>query len=399
MELELQSLLVAELEDLTRPPDERHSRDFYSGPNESVSQQFLNDAHRSQYCIAGVDFCFAGSTEPCTLYADRLVGAVLRCLEADGDDAERRIGLTRFATMLLSQSSLALVGAAIKGPHLALSGGGRSVSYELECVAPSCWVLRAEFRAGGFNEYLHVGECSPKPCSEQSSLRRGCAIRLALDQSAVLGVAVEVQSVTDCLMLLDSAGEIIKLEELCSMESSDTVPASMDGTATDESSWWWIFPSWSTQQPEEVPVSPHNGGLESSLERGLSNSDMKEDVDGTASPTEEEIHTWEGHTLTLTPVSCAEDVISAWYGHLYDPGQRVDITEQIRKKVKEAGEAQQEGPPKIEILASNSEFGDPAWLVWKCLSVTIRTGAARAQADKGIHNVAAVHGSDNISAQ
>jgi len=283
--------------------------------------------------------------------------------------------------------------------------------------------LRAEFRAGGFNEYLQAGDNSPKTCSAQSSLRRGCAIRLSLDQNATLGVAVEVQCLTDCLMLLDSAGQTIQLEELC----LDIMGTSMD-TAQTEDSWWWIFPSWSTQRPEE-PQSPQNARREStsSFQSGRSDSGIKEEVveEATVPPTEESHAAWEGRTLTLTPLSCADDVISAWYGHPYNPEKRLKITEQIRKKVEEAQGCAPEGdPPQIEIFASNSEFGgDPAWLVWKCLTVTIRTSAARASVDEGIqeeardsqlpldsdyrsvyqsdkeHSVAAVNASDTISAQ
>jgi len=216
----LSCLLAKELEDLDRPHCKRYSSDVYQGPDGDVSQQFLADAARSQYHIAGLSYRFQPKGEEASsAFAERLAGTVRRCLGVEGDEAQRRTALMRFATLLLSQAGLALVGLACPGPQIAPSGGTRSITYELARVGTdddgTGWELQARFRAEGFTEYMEATELAdmPRSCSPESCIERGCVVHLRLDERAPAGIKVRVQNIVDSVTLFDDMGLIIEFPQ------------------------------------------------------------------------------------------------------------------------------------------------------------------------------------------
>lgn len=351
----LAALLQGELEDLARPAAARRCGDQYSGPDEAVSQQFLADAHRACYWVAGVRYCFdeaESQAEPSEVFADRLALAVQTCLgpcaEAGasrawaGSGRRPRVLLTRLATMLLSQAGLALVGAAVLGPQLALSGGERAITYELVRAEGGGWDLQVDFLATGFHEYMEaraeVG--APCPCSPCSSLRRGCSFHIMLVEAAPAGVAAEVNCITDFVAVFDTSGRAVHFED----RPEDEV------AATD--SWWPLSPSissWFAAASADLPVSD------------LSTFVLPEGV--------EEHSAWEWSSLRLAPVPRGEEIVEAWYGHPRDTKQRVNIADDVRLVAAAAYEA---GDKELVFSASDVCSDDPASFVLKRLSVSTR---------------------------
>merc|ERR1719330_185268 len=156
----LTALIRGELLDLEKPAGQRRCGDRYMGPAEDVSQVFLADSHRASYRIEHVDYCYANgsgdgaecsATDPdkTAAFGARLAAIVRQCIGAEGDETSPRVGLMRITTMLLSQAGQALVGAACRGPQLALSGGDRIIRYELEKVTngQEGWLVQVIFVA------------------------------------------------------------------------------------------------------------------------------------------------------------------------------------------------------------------------------------------------------------
>lgn len=419
----LSKLLELELEDLALvgSPTARRFGDNFGGLHQEVSQQFMVDAHRANYRVDEVDFCFSGDptafgdgrrsvcdagapddadaddvTPPA--HARRLAHAVRSCLGASGAAAQDRVVLMRLATTLLSQAGLALVGMACRGaPQLALSGGDRAILYDLRRAAANGhpaedgpWEVRICFRATGFGEYLQAGSRmeAPCPCSTESGLERGCTVRLWLDAKLASGVAFEVSDLVDRLDLLDLDGVPIQLLNSDDLEGSrrSSKPASLQGDAEEGGSWWALVPG--------LPSVPDVRGL---LFSGSAEAQPDEAAayEGEravgAAPNEnaEEVSVWEWDTLLLSPVPNEEDVLLAWYGHPSDANRRLDITQDVRDMVaaaragkaalpiqddSKAGEHGQHEVIGGEVAISTSflQWGDPARFVWKRLSVTLR---------------------------
>ena len=237
----LARVLKDELEDLARPPEARRCGDAYLGPHGMVSQQFLVDAHRAQYRVAGESFCFDGNAEATEAgrrrvdaFGERLAAAVCDCLGASGGAARERAGLVRLATMLLSQAGLALVGMACLGPQLAISGGERTISYELKREGlGERWDIQVGFLASGFREYFEAGGGGVEPvkCSPASSLRTGCAVRLAICRGAPHGISIDVRDVVEDVAVVP-----------CDASPSAPEPLERPPAWADEPSPWWLTP-------------------------------------------------------------------------------------------------------------------------------------------------------------
>eukprot|EP00927_Polykrikos_kofoidii_P065923 TRINITY_DN61616_c0_g1_i1.p1 TRINITY_DN61616_c0_g1~~TRINITY_DN61616_c0_g1_i1.p1 ORF type:complete len:414 (-),score=80.56 TRINITY_DN61616_c0_g1_i1:83-1324(-) len=329
------SLLKGELEDLAKPPGARRTGDTYSGQHGFVCDQLLMDAHRAEYYVAGSKVKL-GAGEICCDFAERLVVAMQRCLGLDtnpeGSCEPNRLILARMTTMLLSQAGMALLDTSCLETTVALCGGERCVSYELVGLGSDAWELRGVFIAEGFREFFEVGAGAdaPQKCSPKSSMTRSFVVRLALDDEAPFGVAVDVRMITNDVALLDLTGSPLKLEGDARMRS----------------------------YPRDGDHFGHDEGTE-----------------------EHYVSEWK--RLWLAPIPRVEDIVSAWFGHSTDPTRRKNITNDVvllaanaAKKEKEGNGATSEmsasGMPGLSIPAMSWHWGDPAPFTLKRLSVTLR---------------------------
>jgi len=177
---------------------------------------------------------------------------------------------------------------------------------------------------------------------------RGCVVRLTLDEGVPGGIVVDVSDMTEDCLLFDQYGQHIALE----------APREVR-----EGSWLGLLPIWGSTEEEARPSRPDTSptvrrpgeGLEGSMEHRV----------------------WEWQILNLAPVPREEDILGAWYGHPANPTKRVDITDHVRNL---AAKARANHGAGMAIAASNVEFGDPAWFVWKQMSVVLR-GHSESTAD------------------
>lgn len=263
----LKAILSEELANIAKPPGARSGSDVFVGEHKDVNQQFLSDCHRSLVRIANVGFV-QDHGEDEDVFADRLITHLRWCLRADGAGAERQALLMRLVTTLLSQAGMALLTMACSGAQLALSGGQRRSVYQLQPGGHHSWKIKLDFFASCFQEVLQpeVGFGGPISCRPTSSIKRGCALAVELEDTSPGGIRLDVLELSESTVILDPQGDEISF--------SPTRP----------------FPLLEVRDFEA----------------------------------------WEGRTLLLPAAVQAEDIVSAWYGHPEYPDQRYDVAEKVR---------------------------------------------------------------------
>jgi len=214
----------------------------------------------------------------------------------------------------------------------------------------------------------------PLPCSAESLLERGCTIRLMLDGNAPFGVRANVVGITNRVSVLDVDGQLVDLAALGSLDQLDVAADGSDNTPeVIDDSWWSYVPGWSLiggtieVERQAAPSSPATNP--DSPTEALQEENLGDGLDVSA----EEFFAWESSSLTLPPIPCGQDIIEAWYGHPSNPAKRVDITEEVRSIANAVADGSPAGALEgLTLSASNTEWGDPAMLVWKKLTVKLR---------------------------
>lgn len=369
-------LLKGELGDLAKPPNSRRSPDVYHGLDETVNHTLLADAPRAKYWIAGVEYSRA-KLEVIDDIVGNLVKAVRECLEAVDCRTQERATLMRFVTMLLSQAGFALLETACD-TRLALSGGKRSVIYELDRAGEGAWVLRAHFFASGFLEYFeaHAGSSSsPQPCSPSSFIRRGYEVKIGLDEGSAEGVSVELLDLTDCVNIFDKSGRLTDLQAP-QEEAHQTTEA--DASVGSMLSWWASVPSsilgdGGDVEQVDAPLSSW-ASIPSSILGDGRELDQADDPLDESQPDSPWLAAWEGQTLRLPSNLRAEDILEAWYGSPLYRTMRIDVTDDIRALVSSLDVEGTGSSKEVDVSVNNDHWGDPAFLVFKKLYVRIRSG-------------------------
>jgi hypothetical protein len=193
-----------------------------------IGRQLQADACRGRYIIDGVEFWFAKesrSSESCEntghAFSERLRMAVVRCVEGRHRRGHGQPpvpdGLLNTIMLLITQIGLALASVACAGPRLALCGGLREITYELQRVNSETWEIQGKFRAAGFKFYQEAGSLdTASACDPISSMTREFAVRLILSAEHPVGFYIDVQDVFECIDIIDLRGLPVTLESCLS---------------------------------------------------------------------------------------------------------------------------------------------------------------------------------------
>lgn len=234
-------LVQSEINGLLFAPDE----DSAAGLTSAVRRQLLADACRGRYLVDGIEYCFEkeksvnGDLGTGMEFAIRLLSAVQRCMQPEVSASECREGaadlVLHLAFLLLTQMGLALAHAACAGPLLALGGGKRSVSYELQSLAPGIWQVHGNFCAHSFCHYQVENHAEmeggkgkgPEPCDRASSVHRGFVIEIRLSAAALGGITVHVLDAFEDLAIFTEDGLQVNFAAGPSLPGKEDTVASM----------------------------------------------------------------------------------------------------------------------------------------------------------------------------
>jgi len=217
----LQSLIVAEAAALSCP---EATSDLESKPSTPAraERQLIADACRARYVIDGEELWFAKEAEelsslkkdplkdPSVPFPQRVHAAVVSCVEGSGRGPNQPPlpeGFMSVVMLLLTQIGLALASLACAGPRLALCGGLREITYELERVGWSQWTIRSKFCAKGFKQFQEAGSLDvASSCDPSSSMTRAFSVKLVLTTESQVGFHVNVQDVFERIAIVDMRG-------------------------------------------------------------------------------------------------------------------------------------------------------------------------------------------------
>lgn len=171
--LAMQHLLELDRANFHLPAAQRRSEDRYV---DGVCEQFLLDAPRSRYVVAGEVLHFpeahaAGETQQA--FASRLTSAVRR---------EAPAGMVSVVTTAMSQSGLAALERASMC-NAAVSGGQQTVEYTLRAdpANPKGALVTLQVDKRGFREYLMAQYDEPMPSDACSSLHKSAMVSFTAD--------------------------------------------------------------------------------------------------------------------------------------------------------------------------------------------------------------------------
>lgn len=217
----MQHYLDLDAVDVHLSPDLRRSEDSYRG---GISQQFLVDATRAFYSVAGEVFRFgtgeAHETE--TEFLRRLVSR-LRLFTPEA--------LLASVTNAMSQSGL----AALERASLcsaAVSGGSQEVEYrhQVDPENKECVLVTVQVCKKGFREYILASSEDPAPvsCDAGSFVRKAATIVFCINGDIdVVNLTEEIEISLD--------GKMLSLLDLC-----DKIPisfTSLQDSSVPQSAW------------------------------------------------------------------------------------------------------------------------------------------------------------------
>jgi len=215
----LQHLTAVDVEDLELPEEARRSCDRFT--EDGIAEQFLLDSGRSVFILAGEEQNFISEMEarcanreedPVAVerlqrdFEQRLVSALIRAL---GGRPQRP--MVQSISRAMSQSGMANMERACKGPQIVVSGGEQSLRYELVGIGLDTWEVRASLWKGCFEDFVVVedrgidcedpsGKVTVLQCSPESQISRRSTIRFELHGGSV---HADVCSFTDETRILD----------------------------------------------------------------------------------------------------------------------------------------------------------------------------------------------------
>jgi len=215
----LQHFTAVDVEDLELPEEARRSCDRFT--EDGVAEQFLLDSCRSVFILAGEELNFVTDMEACCAnreedpvaverlqrdFEQRLVAALIRAL--GGKPAK---AMVQSISRAMSQSGMANMERACKGPQIVVSGGEQTLRYELVGIGLNTWEVRASMWKGCFEDFVVVedrgidcedpsGRVTVLQCSPESQISRRTSIRFELNGGSV---HADVCSFTDETRMLD----------------------------------------------------------------------------------------------------------------------------------------------------------------------------------------------------
>jgi hypothetical protein len=235
----MQHFVSIDAEDLVLPEYKRRTCNSFDGPFENVADQFLADATRSEFHIAGEKFDFAAELEASNLSMDedpdaverhseqftaRLVSALRQGLGGNPDKT-----LLQIVSTLMSQSGMASLERSCTSALVVVSGGEQIVRYDLTALSEFAWEIKLSMQKSGFSQAfvhesadLHAEPRLVANCLPDSIVGKSCTLRITLqDPTRIL---------VDC----------IDLEDVTNLESSDCdEPESLEKPAPSRVSRLW----------------------------------------------------------------------------------------------------------------------------------------------------------------
>eukprot|EP00929_Paragymnodinium_shiwhaense_P049288 TRINITY_DN24870_c0_g1_i3.p1 TRINITY_DN24870_c0_g1~~TRINITY_DN24870_c0_g1_i3.p1 ORF type:complete len:832 (+),score=187.78 TRINITY_DN24870_c0_g1_i3:32-2497(+) len=232
--LALQHFMAVDLEDLSLPAESRLSNDAFDCQHEDVNEQFIKDATRSDYCICGQEFSYAGerlegnsgvgvAEESSAQMQQRSSEFTARLVSALRSGLGQRPAplMLRSVSSLMSQSGMAHLERACSSPAVAVSGGAQKVRYELSSSGENSWEIRLTLSKSGFSQAVvyekEKGDVSPKTvaaCSSESRIAKSCTVRLGFGGATSSVVDVDVLDMEDTLCLIGDDEQIRHREPL-----------------------------------------------------------------------------------------------------------------------------------------------------------------------------------------
>jgi hypothetical protein len=190
----------------------------------AIRKQLQADSCRGRYFIDGKEFWYAKECsivgefeqeDAAIAFPHRLLAAISSCVE-EPCGIRRMLqppeALLTLVMLLLTQIGLALASIACEGPRLALCGGTREITYELQRVGLDGWEIQSRFRASGFKMFQDAGSLETAcPCNPSSSITRAFTVRLTLNVDEPVGFRIDVQDVFEDIHIVDMASIPIPL--------------------------------------------------------------------------------------------------------------------------------------------------------------------------------------------